>query len=80
MNTVYDDMKTMKKAEMVEFYANKFSVAGNIVETMYEFLTNAKQEDLKKMRKGTYKYKYRIPRNSYENGQTLEGNINVSAE
>ena len=76
---IYDDLKNLKKAEIVEFYAKQYNVSGNIVETMYNFLTNCKQDDLKRLRKGTYKFKYRIKRNNYDNGQTLEGNILVNS-
>ena len=31
---IYDDLKNLKKAEIVEFYAKQYNVSGNIVETM----------------------------------------------
>lgn len=75
MDEIYNDMKTLKKTEIVKFYSDKFKVAENIIEIMYDFLTKAKADDIKRLKKGTYKFKYRIKRNHYENGQTLKGNI-----
>ena len=75
MSDIYADMKTMKRDELIDYYANKYKVAKNLIGMMYDFLSTAKEADIKKIKKGTYKYKYKIKRNYYENGQTLENII-----
>lgn len=73
---VYKDLQNAKKAEIIKMYAEKYRVADNIIEVFYDYLSQANEKQIKKLKKGTYKYKYKITRNYYDEGQILN-NIKI---